>query len=162
MTSSTSYDNAPRASDHVSLVRMMLGGNEGAAPLFTNTEIEVVLELAPVPTYAAAALWEMAAAKWSAGVDQSIGATSISLSQKISAAMDMAKRLREGGPGLIPGGDGSGTPTAEMIVGGISRSEKEAFLDDSDRIQPNFSLGQDDNPYSDSGDSDPNLNGWEY
>lgn len=160
MSSSTSYDKAPRADDKISLVRMMLGGDEGASPLFTNTEISVVLQLTPVPTYAAAALWDMAAAKYASKIDTSIGATRVSLSQKVKAAMDMATRLREGGPGSIPGGDGSGTPTAEMIVGGISISANQALDDNTDAVQPNFSLGMDDNPYSDPDPDDPNLDRW--
>lgn len=162
MSSDTAYDKAPRADDKISLVRMMLGGNEGASPLFTNTEISVVLQLTPVPTYAAAALWDMAAAKWAAKIDTSIGATRVSLSQKVKAAMDMATRLRDGGPGFIPGGDGSGTPTADMVVGGISIDANDAFRDDPDTVQPNFSLGMDDNPYSDPDPDDPNLNRWRY
>ena len=157
MSSSTAYDQAPRADDKVSLVRMMLGGNDGASPLFTNQELAVVLELQPVPTYAAAALWDMAAARWSSLVDQSIGSTSISLSQKAEAARETAKRLRAGGPGFLPGGDGSGTPTADMVVGGLSYSERAGYMEDDDRIQPTFSVGMDDDPETEGRPADPNL-----
>jgi hypothetical protein len=161
MSSSTAYDQAPTADDKVSIVRLMLGGNDGASPLFTNAELEVVLQLQPVPTYAAAALWDMAAAKWASQVDQSIGATSISLSKKAEAARAQADRLRAGGPGYLPGGDGSGTPTAEMLVGGISVDQRIAYAEDTDAIQPSFSVGMDDDPDGDQR-SDVNLGRWRY
>lgn len=161
MSSSTAYDQAPTADDKVSLVRLMLGGSDGASPLFANAEIEVVLQLQPVPTYAAAALWDMAAAKWAAQVDQSIGATSISLSKKAEAARVQADRLRAGGAGYLPGGDGSGTPTAEMVVGGISISEAIAYTENTDAIQPSFAVGMDDDPDADSR-PDVNLGRWRY
>jgi len=144
----------PNAADKVWLVRMCLGGSSGSgaqsggiSDLFSNADIEEYLKIQDIPTYCAAALCEVAAAQWASQVTQTMGRTKQELSDKIANAKLMAKNLREGGPGDIPGGDGSGSPTLTgLAVGGISRDEKRAFRDDPDRIQPSFGLGMDDAP----------------
>lgn len=146
MSGSMGYSGAPKATDKVALVRLALGDTNTADPLFTDTEVEVVLELQPIVTFAAAALAEMAAAKFAREVAVSIGSTRVDCQQQFDHYKRLALNLRKGGPGDLPGGDGSGQPTLSMTVGGISRSEKQAFEDDSDAIQPSFEIGQDDHP----------------
>jgi len=149
----TAENSVPDATDKTWLVRMCLGDSSGTkasktpiSALFSNADIEQYLTIQPIPTYCAAALCEVAAAAWAAQVTQTLGKTRQELSDKIKHAKLMAKNLRDGGPGDIPGGDGSGAPDLFMEVGGISRDEKAAFRNDPDRIQPNFSLGMDDAP----------------
>lgn len=142
--------------DKVSLVRLCLGDLDRDDKLFTDAVIAAVLEVQPIVTFAAAALADSAAARFSREADIALGKTRISLSQKAVAWKDIAKCLRDGGPGDLPGGDGSGAPTLTMTVGGISKQEREDFLNDDDRIQPNFSLGMDDNPVGQPDRDDPN------
>lgn len=141
--------------DKVSLVRLALGDLDPDDQLFTDGQIQAVLDIQPIVTWAAAALAESAAARFAREADIALGRTRIALGQKFKFWKEMALNLRKGGPGDLPGGDGSGAPTLSMTVGGLSRSEREAFKDDEDRIQPNFSLGMDDNPRSNPDRDDP-------
>jgi hypothetical protein len=155
VASDFSYSGAPAADDPVGLVRLLVGDTRSDDPLLTDSEIEAILGFQSVITYAAASCADIIAAKFARDVDTAIGETRISLSQKVKAYQALADRLRLTS-GDIPGGDGTGIANLGMFVGGISQSEKEAFLDDSNRIQPNFSLGMDDNPgvYSNNDDLD--------
>ena len=145
MSGSMGYSGAPKSTDKVALVRLALGDTDPDDPLFTDAEVTVVLELQPIVTYAAAALAEMAAAKFARLVSVSIGSTSISNESKFQHYTELAKRLRET-PGDLPGGDGSGVATLVMTVKGITKSGRRAFLENTDAIQPSFSIGQDDYP----------------
>lgn len=140
-----SYSGDPSTTDR-DKVRFLVGDTLSGDPLASNEEINWVLSVQPVVIYAAAAVADAISAGYSRKADLTIGATSIQLSQKATAYADLAKRLRSGGAGVLPGGDGSGIPTAVMVVGGLSQAEREAFKDDEDAIQPSFEVGKDDNP----------------
>lgn len=128
-------------------VKFCLGGDDGLASLFTDAEIDAVLAEQPAPTYAAAALAEVAAARFAArAATVTISKTKINLKEKFDAAKKLAENLRKGGPGNIPGGDGSAAIAASVRVGGTSISEKASFRDNPDRVLPEFELGMDDNP----------------
>ena len=144
MTKST----APDENDSVFWVRFCLGLDGGLSDLFSDAVIETVLTQISVPTYAAAALAEVAAARYAArAASVSIGATKIAMKEKFEAAKKLAENLRKGGPGNMPGGDGSAAIACSMKVGGTSISEKTNFRDNSDRVMPSFEVGMDDNPY---------------
>jgi hypothetical protein len=114
--------------------------------MVTDTEIDFVLTAQPSVTFAAAACAEACAAKYARQVSMTIGATSVQAQQRTDALMALAARLRAGGAGVLPGGDGSGSPTMTMAVGGLSYAERDSFRQDADRIQPPVSLEQDDKP----------------
>lgn len=145
MASDFSYSGAPGTDDPSGLVRLLIGDTRSDDPILTDSEIEAILGLQPIVTYAAAACADIIAARFAREVDMAIGETKINLSQKVKSYQALADRLRESA-GDIPGGDGTGVATTSMFVGGISFTERDDFLDNSDRIQPNFSLGMDDNP----------------
>ena len=146
MAGDFSYSGAPGTDDPAGLVRLLIGDTRSDDPILTDSEIETVLGLQPIITYAAAACADIIAARFARDVDMAIGETKISLSQKMKAYQKLAERLRESA-GDLPGGDGTGVPTTTIFVGGLSKSKRDDLLhDDSNRISPNFSLGMDDNP----------------
>jgi len=150
VTADFSYSGAPGTDEPVGLVRLFVGDTNAAIPILTDGEIEAVLSLQPIVTYAAAACADLIAARFSRDVDMAIGKTRISLSQKADAYRTLADRLRSAA-GDLPGGDGTGIATASMFVGGTSVDAREDLLyEDSDRIKPQFTLGQDDNPGTDN------------
>lgn len=141
-----SYSGSPGIDDPVSMIRLFIGDTNASDPLMTDSEIQAIVGLQPILTYAAAACADIIAARVSRDVDMAIGATRISLSQKADAFRQLADRLRKTS-GDLPGGDGSGIATASMFVGGLSVDQREDLLfRDSDRIKPQFVTGQDDNP----------------
>jgi hypothetical protein len=140
------YSGDP-ASSTKDRVRFLVGDTVVTDEYLTDTEINAVVAGQPVPTWAAAACAEAIAAKLARKCDLTIGATSISLSQRAEAYRDLAARLRAGGGGLLPGGDGTGVPTAgAAFVGGLSRTERDSLAADSDLVPPSFGVGIDDHP----------------
>jgi hypothetical protein len=140
------YTAAPVTSNRVDLIRLFIGDTNKDNALMTDEEICLVLGIQAINTYAAAACADIIAAKFARKVTVSIGDTKIENEGKFKQYMKLADRLRAGGPGDLPGGDGSGAVNAQMFVGGLSKSQRNDFFSDSDRIQPNFNLGKDDHP----------------
>lgn len=125
-------------------VRFALGDIVELGHRIEDETITAVLVRQPIETYAAAACAQAIAGTLAAKVDKSIGATSITLSQQMAHYMELAKTLREGGPGALPGGDGSGSSAPEVWAGGVSYTERDTLNADSDYIKPSFSVGMDD------------------
>lgn len=131
--------------DRVGWIRTLIGDDDEDNELLTTITIQTVVDCQSVNTYAAAACAELIAAKFARDVQRTIGSLSAACQQKYEHYKDLAKCLREGGAGDLPGGDGTGVPTVRMTVGGVSIDANEALLDDADLVQPNFRIGQDDN-----------------
>jgi hypothetical protein len=127
-------------------VRLLIGDTDTSAEMLVDNEINAVLALQPTVTFAAAACADAIAAKYARKVDLSIGATSVSLSQRAEAFRDLAARLRAGGAGSLPGGDGTGVPGVSMFVGGTSVAVNDTHADDADEVPPSFGIGMDDAP----------------
>ena len=145
MTADFSYQGGPvDANDSLGLVRLMLGDTNSADPMLTDSEINVVLSIQSTPSYAAAACAELIAARFSRYADIEIGETAVKHAQKARAFERLAERLRKGGPGLIPGGDGSATKIPQVFAGGSSKSDIESFYSAEDNVKPSFAIGQDD------------------
>ena len=149
-----SYSGNP-ASSTKDLVRFLIGDTSPTAVppdpvpsfvLVSDEEINAVLSYQSNPVYAAAAICDSLSAKFSVQVDRTIGATSVRSSQRADAYAKLATRLRAGGAGNLPGGDGSGERVGDMVVGGLDVSENEALREDSSTEQPSFNVGQDDKP----------------
>lgn len=152
MTWTYSGDPASSAKDQV---RWIIGDTIGGPPngpvntalqFASDEEINFALSIQPVPTYAAAAVAQAVADKFAMLVDQDIGQTSLALSQRWEHWNAMADRLRKGGAGDIPGGDGTGERTAVMFVGGLDRAGNDAIRRDNTVEQSSFRVGQDDKP----------------
>jgi len=143
---SFSYTGSPVKSERVHVVRLMIGDTDPLDQLLTDDEILLTTTAQPSNTFAAAACADFIAAKFARRVSTKMGAISISADKKYQQYAALADRLRASGGGDLPGGDGSGTPTVTMFVGGVSIDQREALRDDDDRIQSSFSVGQDDHP----------------
>lgn len=149
-----SYSGDPDAGSRLDIVRLMIGDTDPDDPLLSDGEIGIALASSGVNTYAAAACADFIAAKFSRMATVKIGSTSINGAEKAKSYFALAKALRKGGPGDIPGGDGSGEPTLTMFAGGTSRSANAATREDPDRVQGSFAIGQDDFPGSSNVDAD--------
>lgn len=140
-----SYSGDPTTSAK-DLVRFLIGDTISTRPLLKDAEILAVLSYQPSPAWAAAACADAIANLFSSKVDKAIGKTSIKLSQQAEAYRKMADRLRAGGPGNLPGGDGSGERVGGIFVGGVDVAENEAIREDDSIEQVSIRIGQDDNP----------------
>jgi hypothetical protein len=145
-----SYSGNP-ASSSKDMVRFLIGDTVSTAQLMQDEEINAILTYQSNPIYAAAYCADAMCAKFAREADLSIGATSISASQKSKAYCALADRLRASGGST----DGTGIPSVSMFVGGISVSGNSALAEDDDLVQPPFGVGQDDNPSTPNGAVDP-------
>ena len=130
--------------DPVSLVRAALGDTDTSDPLFSDDTIEAVLTLQTSPVLAAASLADMQGAKVSRKTNKKIGKTSINVGDEAKKWFELADRLRQLGPGDIPGG--SGAKVGGVLAGGITRAE---FANERSqtKYQPySNEIGMDDNP----------------
>jgi len=132
-------------------VRFLIGDTISTAQLMQNEEINAVLAYQPSPVYAAAACADALGARFSRDADLSIGATSVSASQRAAGFHRLADRLRAGGAGNLPGGDGTGVANVSMFVGGLSIAGNDALAEDDDTVKSQFAVGQDDNPSTPNG-----------
>lgn len=141
-----SWNYSASSTENKDRVRRAVGDTDKDDQLISDEEIEAVLVDQPVVNYAAAAVADLISAKFARRADKTIGKTSISASQVAKAYERIADRLRAGGAGTVPGGDGSGVPTAVMFVGGTTKSGNRLLADNPDTEQQSFARGQDDNP----------------
>ncbi len=118
-------------------VRRLIGDTDSANPLFTDEELDFIIDEEPTIYGAAAVACEALAAEYSIKVDKSVGDLKLSLSQKHEQFLAMAKRFRE-----LSKRKGS----VQLFAGGISTSDKTSRESDSDRPAPDFYKGQFDNP----------------
>jgi len=149
------YSHAPDPSDPISMVRFLVGDVDASNPILTDSEIQALVSLQPIISFAAASAADTIAARFSIQVDTAIGKTKVSLSQRSAHFTKLANRLRKTA-GDLPGGDGTGVPTVNMVVSGLSISQNAAMASDTDRVQPSFTIGMDDDPgsYPNSSDFD--------
>jgi len=154
-----SYSGNP-ASSTKDLVRFLIGDTDSASEFLTDAEINAVVAIQPNPVWAAASCADAIAGKVSRKVDKTIGKTSIRLSQQVDAFRKLADRLRAGGAGMLPGGDGSGNPAGGIFIGGVSITDNDAIRTDTDITQSSFSIGQDDMPGT--SDDNPRNSEWKW
>ncbi len=132
--STWSYSGDPSASDK-DAVRWFSGDRFTSDQLVSDEEIAFTLTLEPDSRLAAAEVCEALAAGFRREADASDGDLSESASQKAKAFEAQAIRLRK-----------MAKLTAAPIFGGLSISEKRTLREDTDLIQPSFTIGQFDNP----------------
>lgn len=147
------YSAAALSTSDLYKVRLIIGDTDTNRQQLQDEEINFVLTEQTVVTYAAAACCDLLAAKYSFLVNTENSELRVSAAARHKHYLDLAERLRAGGGGDVPGGDGGGLPVVGFYAGGALQSEKDDLIDDTDVVPPSFALGQDDNP--EAGEDDP-------
>lgn len=142
------YNAAALAFSPRNRVRLLIGDTNTLDQQLQDEEIDFVLSVQTVLTYAAASSADLIAAKYARKVNTENSELRISAAAQHKHYLDLANRLRRDGPGLIPGGDGSGSQQAGLYVGGAIRSQRDALAENDAYVDPVFALGQDDYPGS--------------
>ena len=135
-----SYSGDPDSSA-LDAIRFLIGDTDTNDQLLANEEITWVNSQISGSSTSTDALYTVSyrcliavASKFSRLADQAIGDMKVSMSQKAKGAIAQAKQLK-----VLAEQEG-GTPTP--YAGGITISDKEIDLDNSDLVKPYFSSGQ--------------------
>ena len=122
-------------------IRFLIGDTDTNDQLLSNEEISWMNSQVTGSTTSTDSLYTVAyrclitiASKFSRLADQAVGDMRVSMSQKAKGARDQAKELKR----LAESEGGTPTPYA----GGITVSDKEIDIDNSDLVKPSFSQGQ--------------------
>ena len=129
------YSGDPSANDR-DQVRFLVGDTDTADQQVTDAEIAFALTQHANERLAAALIARAIAAKYARRADKSVGDLSISYSQLQEHYAALATDLESRG-GLL-----AGIPYA----GGISKDDAETVEDDTDRVEPMFTIGMHDHP----------------
>lgn len=131
--------------------RFLVGDTDVDHQQLQDEEVDYALGRFSQPTLAAALLLRTLATHYSRKVSMSVGDVSRSLSDLSKQYSDRAKELDPFGVTIGP------SRLALPVFGGISREERRKIHHDTDAIQPNFTIGLNDNPRA----MDPSLH-WQY
>ena len=126
------YDSSDLTSD-LSRVRLLVFDTDSTRPLLQDEEIAFFLVQFPDIFRAAASSCEAIAAKFGREIDRSVLATTDNPSRTAEFYLDLAERYRA-----------QAGKSAEVFAGGLTISGKQRLAEDDDKIQPAFSVGQDD------------------
>lgn len=129
------YGGDPSANDRDE-VRFLVGDTDTSDQLVNDAEIAYAVAEEADNLMAAARIAKAIAAKFARLVDKSVGDLSISYNQRQEAFLNLASELetRSNRSGAAP------------YAGGISVSDKETVEDNTDRVEPSFKKGMNDNP----------------
>jgi hypothetical protein len=125
-------------------VRGLIGDTDTTYQLLQDEEIAYFLSVRADVFLAAADSANAIAATFSRQADTTNLSLSVSASQRAEAYRNLAVELAARSGSLVG---------AEMFVGGLTISGKEALATDTDAVQPSFERNQDDFP-----GNDPNSN----
>lgn len=132
-------------------VRLLIGDTDAAAPQLQDEELDFLVAQRGDVNLAAADACRALQAKYARMVDTTNLSLSISASQRSAAYATLAEQL-ETKAGALAG--------AEMDVGGITVAGKQTLDADTGAVQPNFRMGQDDEPGVSANPAvDPRLSG---
>jgi len=120
-------------------VRTMIADTDEDNPLLTDEQINFFVSVESNIYLASAMCCEAISSSYAGQVDTKVGDLAISKSQKSKQYKEQADRFRL--QAKQKGG-------AQLFAGGISISSKDTYEDDSDRVEPAFSIGQFDNDTS--------------
>lgn len=110
-------------------VRFLIGDTIQADPLLQDEEINSVLAYEPNPLLAAVICANTIAAKFARLADVTVGKTKIAYNQKAEAYFKLADKLEA---------QANGNLKPIPYAGGISREDKKAQDEDTDRVEPYF------------------------
>jgi hypothetical protein len=131
-----SYSIGDLASSAKDQLRLMIGDTVAASPQFQDEELAWFLSQRGSIWGAASLACQTLATQYARSADSNAGDTSLKLSQ-MAAAYARRSALFEAKDALLGG--------AMPYAGGISVADKQAQIDDSDRVAPQFSITLDDN-----------------
>jgi hypothetical protein len=140
------YGNDPANSTRDEL-RLLVGDTDTNDQLLSDEEVAYYLAQHGDDALASApSACEGIAAMFSRQANFTNQGLSVSASERAKAYLALASELRD-----------RAISVADIFVGGLTISGKEALDDDSDAVQPSFRIGIDDNP---SKDPDWRAPGW--
>ena len=130
-----SYDNT-LATDR-DKVRFYIGdtSNDATKEALSDNEIDAMLTDYPDPLDCAIKCAEALIAKYAGYVTQTVGSVSVQYSNLVTQYEKLANRLKQK----------LATKSGGIWVGGLSQSEKDANADETDRVEPAFERGNQDN-----------------
>ena len=109
-------------------VRLYLGDTDTENPKTTDEEIIALLAIYPNPIKTTIILAQSLLAKYAAMATQSVGEVSVSYGELRDNYKNLVAELKER----------FASEYGKLIAGGLSQSEKDSLIDDSDRVQPAF------------------------
>jgi hypothetical protein len=116
-------------------VRFLVGDTNPDQKLLENEEINWLLAQNTSVYVAASEAAKAIAALYGREVDKQVGDLRISASQRQKQYLDLAKQLRS-----------RAAQSVSPYAGGISRSDKQSVVANTDRVPPAFERGMFDNP----------------
>lgn len=135
MAKTFTYDSSELDDSALFRVRFLIGDTIKSSPLFDDNEINHRISVTPDENLAGAELLEAKARQFARLATFSVGDVSKQqgeLSQNmLTAAKDLRKRANT---------------LAKPFFGGLTKSGNRTLAADTDANQPNFRIGQDDNP----------------
>ncbi len=129
---SWSYD--PTIPTDKDAVRLNIGDTDINDQLLQDEEIEHYLDEAASVLGASILCAEAIAGKFARGFNQRVGDLSADLSKRADAYWKLAEKYRKQ-LAIV-----SGAP----LVPALSKSQKQSYREDTDRVQPNFAIGMND------------------
>lgn len=117
----------------LSQVRLLVFDTDSKRQLLQDEEINFFLTRFSDIFRAAASACESIAAKFGREIDRSVLAATDTPSRTAEFYLDLAQRYRK-----------QASKTVEVFAGGLTKSGKERLAQNDDKIQPAFSVGQDD------------------
>lgn len=148
--SSANLSSTSGATANLTAVRLMVGDTDTNNQQIQNEEINWLLSLNTVITFAAADACDILAAKYAFQCNSENSELRVSAAARHKQFQALADRLRKMGPGAGPGGEGAGTVLGEMYVGGAVSADVETLADNDSYISPPFAVGMDDLVHSDA------------
>lgn len=147
------YSGDP-SSSAIDAVRFTIGDTDSSDPLLSNEEITYLLGLyGQVIITASIRACEMIMAKFSRLANESVGSVRIDFSQKTKGYKDMVMQLKAR----------LAVEDCTPFAGGISKTQKQTTIADSDRVEPDFTKHMMENeqiaPWVTNGNQDLNGDG---
>lgn len=126
------YDSTAPGSSGKSWIRMRIGDTSSGDQLLQDEQISAILDGEGNKYLAGAICAEMVGAWFARKVDKTVGKLRIAMQQASEHYFTLADRLRSE----------CGTRADGAYAGGISKDDMDTQEDDTDRVVPQFSMGQ--------------------
>ncbi len=138
MAASATYGDDP-ANSSLDQVRLLIGDTVCADALLSDNEILFFITECGNAAYAAVKAAEAIAGQFARSVTTRTGQVSKSLSDRMQHYLDLASRLQ------VRADAGAGSVAAPIFTA-LTEADKDVDRDDPNTVQPQFRIGQDDNP----------------